>query len=284
MIPPRALPPAVSSPSVYHALFPSRTADPLWLAVVSGGLATLLGCSSVSLSYKGAERTPVADPSQVRYVDVLPESHELLGTFDIQCQEPKPFTTPPVLSEPQGPPEPTGNPGVDVALGWAWLLEKPAAPVSRPSPPPVACADQTLDRDLRAAAGKVGGTLVVGLTCDSFMAQSVAVSQCTAGVARPLPEIPAPAGAAIRAAFFPLSGAIQGEGSAPGAVEVVEQAPPNARLLGTAVAGCASGCTRETVVPRLREAAASGGARWLSELDCRAENGRFGCVGKVWAP
>ena len=201
---PRATPPRRTSR-------PSRRSEALWLSVLSGGLSALLGCSSVSLAYRGAVRTPVADPAQVRYVEVLPEAYELLGTFDIQCQEPRPFTTAPVLGERQDPPEPTGHPGVDVALGWAWLLERPTPPVPSPSPPPVACADHTLDRDLREAAAKVGGTLVVGLTCDSFMAQSVAVSQCTAGVARPVAGSPTATAAPIRAAFLPVDGAARSE-------------------------------------------------------------------------
>ena len=271
-----------------RARFPGKNACLAALALAALGLG---GCSAVSVEFRGKKTTPIAGAAQIEYADVMPEDHESVGKLDIQCRVRRGEGG---SGSGSGSSFPTalqsGVPALDLSFAGVglllFLLSTAAGGGSRSGPPATPCEDAAIDQEVRERTAEAGGTLVVGMSCNDYEAGTTVTSQCTAEVGRRIPEqdIPPLPPGEVRARFIPATGKPQTVPMSPNRVEIAAEAPRSAMLLGAVLGGCLSECTRETVEPKLRQAAAKAGAPLLSDVTCGPERGAFICRSKAWLP
>lgn len=261
---------------------PLRAARGSGLAAASLCAAALCGCAPVTVEFSGRETTPIAEAKEVSYADVMPADHELVGKLQIECSG----RTESRSASYSGTVVRTGDAGVDAVFAGAGLGLSLLSLLGTHSPPPMPCADGVIDREARKRVAEVGGTLIVAFSCDAGGSSNHVESKCTADVGRKVdrPRGPPPPPDMVRVRFLPERGNPQLLPLSPDAVTISAETPRSALLLGAVLGGCVSGCTREGVESKMREASAKAGAGLLSDLSCREERGAFICRSKAWMP
>lgn len=261
---------------------PRRAARGSWLAAAWLCAAALCGCAPVTVEFSGRETTPIAEAKEIAYADVMPGDHELVGKLQIECSG----RTESRSASYSGTSVHTGDSGVDAAFAGAGLALSLLSLVGSPGPPPMPCQDGVIDREARKRVAEVGGTLIVAFSCDAGGSSNHVESKCTADVGRKVdrPRGPPPPLDMVRVRFLPERGNPQLLPLSPDMVTISEETPRSALLLGAVLGGCVSGCTREAVESKMREASAKAGAGLLSDLSCREERGAFICRSKAWMP
>ena len=261
---------------------PRRGGGPITRAVALSLIASTLPGCLVTVDYTGRETTPIVEPAEVAYAEVMPDDHEVIGKIKVQCSSRVDGSS--ARYTPHGPYR-TGSRSADLFLGGLDVLLALLSLGKSSSSLPDPCGDGKLERAARERVAEVGGTLIAEIDCSKFETATHIGAECTADVGRPLPKRPLPVPGEVRTRFVaeprnptlvPLS---------PDKVTITAEAPRSALLLGAVLAGCISGCDREKVEPAMRAVAAKVGAGLLSDFSCKAErSGAFVCLSKAWMP